>query len=290
MKFIIASEEFTGGDIRAKRRHFVCYVGESEILGRRPSLAELPTKAQTRTAVSGPVNVWYSSPEAVWTTEQPTRPMAHGTGAGRMMTLMLATQLSFQREQHQHGAGGAYPTPLKAITLTSPGAGATITIAADAPDWANGVIRNTGGATIDNFTFVQIAGTGQHNLSLACTTTDGWRITRCTYTGADGNGYFVYFSTYGLIDNCTITGGSGSDEWILVADHDAWQTASQKGTANAVFVEDCTLSAKGYLGRQRQRKCCGSFLHDGLAVAQSNWMDMADATNSPPRSFRLLEC
>ena len=294
VKFIIASEEFTGGDTYGSNGGTSFVTSGIGNTWSASVVGGIAYKGTDSNRGFGPVNFWYSSPEAIWTksgttyTTDGTRYSVQGAhdDAAPGDTIIVP-----EGATPTWGAGGAYLSLSKPITLTSPGAGATITIAADAPDWANGVIRNSGGAKIDNFTFQQIAGTGQNNSVLGCSGANDWRVTRCTYIGAAGNGYFVYFASYGLIDNCTIIGGAGNDEWIFGrGPNDAWQTASQKGTANAVFVEDCTLSAKGYLDANANANVVVRFCTITPSGGSIKLDGHGTATNSPPRSFRLLEC
>ena len=294
VKFIIASEEFTGGDTYGSNGGTSFVTSGIGNTWSASVVGGIAYKGTDSNRGFGPVNFWYSSPEAIWTksgttyTTDGTRYSVQGAhdDAAPGDTIIVP-----EGATPTWGAGGAYLSLSKPITLTSPGAGATITIAADAPDWANGVIRNSGGAKIDNFTFQQIAGTGQNNSVLGCSGANDWRVTRCTYIGAAGNGYFVYFASYGLIDNCTIIGGAGNDEWIFGrGPNDAWQTASQKGTANAVFVEDCTLTGQGYLDANAN----ASVVVRNCTITPTTGAIKLDGhgqySNTPARSFRLMEC
>jgi hypothetical protein len=101
-------------------------------------------------------------------------------------------------------------------------------------------------------------------------------------------GYFVYASTYGLIDNCTLNLVTGSDEPIFArGPSNSWQTLSSMGSTNAVYVENCTFNGPGYVcdinsnGRAAVRFCTinGTQKVDGHGVS----------TNSPPRSVRQME-
>lgn len=145
------------------------------------------------------------------------------------------------------GKGGVTVPVNKAIILTGSGTGATtINIASDAPTWTRGVIQISEGATVRDFTITQ-PGSG-NTTAFSAGSHNGWRITGIAYKSAPKAGYFCYAGSYGLIDNCTLNGGSGSDEIIFSrGPTDSWQTASSMGTVNAVYIEDCTFNAAGYV-------------------------------------------
>ena len=294
VKFVVGSEEFTGGDTYGNNGGTSFVTSGIGNTWSASVYSDVAYKGTDSNRGFGPVNFWYSSPEAVWTKDGTT----YSTDGTRFSVqgahddaapgdTILVPEGSVQT----WGSGGAALNLSKPVTLTSPGVGATIIIAADAPDWDNGVIRNSGGAKVDNFTFQQIAGTGQNNSVLGCSGASNWRVTRCTYIGAAGNGYFVYFGSYGLIDNCTIIGGAGNDEWIFGrGPNDAWQSPSQKGTANAVYIENCTMSAKGYLDANANANVVVRFCSLAPSGGSIKLDGHGTATNSPPRSFRSMEC
>ena len=98
-------------------------------------------------------------------------------------------------------------------------------------------------------------------------TVPGWRITEWTWDGTGGSGvvngsgngtgsvsdssyaiYSVGANSYGLVDQSNFVAVGGSDELIFVSGSpDAWTSADGGGTANALYVEDCTFNGQGYV-------------------------------------------
>lgn len=120
--------------------------------------------------------------------------------------------------------------------------------------------------------------------------TGGFRVTNVTFEGGTGAGIFVYFQgiASGLIDNCRINGQAGNAELIFGRGPDnAWQTDNTMGTANNIFVEDCTFSGDGYVNDAnsnarmvvRYNTITGRIKADGHGVA----------SNTPARSYRNME-
>lgn len=118
----------------------------------------------------------------------------------------------------------------------------------------------------------------------------GFRITNVTFEGGAGAAYFLYFQgiASGLIDNCRLTGQAGNAELIFGRGPDnAWQTDNTIGTANNIFVEDCTFSGSGYVNDAnsnarmvvRYNTITGPLKVDGHGVA----------SNTPARSYRNME-
>jgi hypothetical protein len=186
------------------------------------------------------------------------------------------------------GASGSSVSVNKAITLAGAGpSSTTINIASTGPTWGSGVINiSASGAVVSGFTITQ-PNTG-NTTAFTAGTSNGWRITNITYNSAATVGYFCYAGSYGLIDSCTLNAGGGSDELIFSrGPSDSWQTPSSMGTANAVYVEDCTFNNPGYVcdfnsnsrGVVRFCKITGQMKVDGHGVA----------SNSPPRSVRHME-
>jgi hypothetical protein len=185
------------------------------------------------------------------------------------------------------GAGKVQTVVNKAVTLNGAGTTSTfIKIASDGPVWGAGTISISAAAVVSGFAIQQPNTT--NTTALAAGTANGWRITNIVYNSAANVGYFVYASSYGLIDNCTINGGAGNDELIFArGPSDSWQTASSMGTANAVYIEDCTFNGPGYVcdmnsnSRGVVRFCTinGSMKVDGHGMA----------SNSPPRGVRHME-
>lgn len=187
------------------------------------------------------------------------------------------------------GANGTFVSVNKPITLAGAGTSSTtIVIASNAGTFSNATIRISAAAVVRSFKVQQTGGAATSGF--AATTTNGWRITDIVYSAAPTtpHGYFVYCSTYGLIDNCTVNGGGGPNELVFArGPADSWQTPSSTGTANALFIEGCTFTNGGYVcdinanGRAVVRFCTitGALVVDGHGVA----------SNSPARSVRHME-
>jgi hypothetical protein len=187
------------------------------------------------------------------------------------------------------GARGTNINVNKAITLLGAGTTQTIiTLSPTSPTWANGVIWISASATVRDFAVIQSGSAA--TTALSADTADGWRISDIMYTSANIAGYFCYASTYGLIDNCTIFGGSGSDEWIFTrGPTDSWTTPSSMGTASAVYVEDCTFNRQGYTdfnsnARAVVRFCTINPTTNGIKIDGHG-----KYSNSPPRGVRHVE-
>jgi hypothetical protein len=121
--------------------------------------------------------------------------------------------------------------------------------------------------------------------------TGGFRVTNVTYDGGAGAGYFIYFGDTvmsGLIDNCRLTGGAGNAELIFGrGPTNAWQIDHTMGTAQNIFIENCTFNGSGYVNDAnsnarmvvRYNTITGPIKVDGHGVA----------SNSPARSYRNME-
>lgn len=152
------------------------------------------------------------------------------------------------------GASDTYVDVNKAVTLLGAGQGSSnIVISTTAPTGRGGVIRITGGGTIRGFTFTHQTNSGASWFS--ANTTAGWRLAYCTYTAQSNSGGTVSAYCNGLIDHCTITGASGSQEHIWTSNgtpdsdqnNDYWEIPETMGSVNAVYVEDCTWNGDGYV-------------------------------------------
>lgn len=186
---------------------------------------------------------------------------------------------------------GTSGTPLslnKAITLAGDGTSSTtITIATDAPTWGTGIINISAAAVVKDFAVVQSTA-GNPTTAFTAGTVNGWRITNITHTSSSTAGYFLYASTYGLVDNCNITGGGGSDELILTrGPTDSWQTASSLGTSSAVYIENCTFAGSGYVSdfNSNSRAVVRFCTITGPIKIDAH----GKASNSPARSARSTE-
>ena len=178
-----------------------------------------------------------------------------------------------------------------AITLTGDGpASTTINISPSSPTFSSGgAIAITAAATVRGFTMTQPGGIT--TTGIKADTANGWRITNITYNSAAVAGYFVYFADkYGLIDNCTINGGSGSDEWIFGrGPSTSWQTASTLGTSSATYIENCVFNLQGYPDFNANSRGVIRFCTINGTTNTIKLDGHGYATNSPPRSFRELE-
>jgi hypothetical protein len=185
------------------------------------------------------------------------------------------------------GDGGTAIYVNKAVVLQGAGRKrTTIHIAKSAPSWGSGTIQISAPATVRSFSTIQpnAGATSAFSTGKA----NGWRVSDIDHTSAASCGYFVYASSYGLIDNCTVTGGGGSDELIFTrGPADSWRTANSCGSADAVYIEDCTFHANGYVcdfnsnARGVVRFCTVS----GRMKVDSHGL----ASNSPPRGVRQTE-
>lgn len=176
----------------------------------------------------------------------------------------------------------------KAIKLLGAGKGQTIVnLASTSPTSTAGVIAISAAATFGGVTINQ-PNTGETTAITCSSDADGWRITDIEYPGAANSGYFVYVNcSYGLIDNCHITGGAGNDEWIFVRGKaNSWQTPSSMGTDQVVMVEDCTMDLQGYIdANANSRVCVRKCTINGPVKLDSH----GKASNTPARSCRHFE-
>lgn len=292
---VIASEEFTGGDTFGSNGGTAFVTTDIGSTWSGYVIAGVTTKNPDSGRGYGPTNFKYSAPVAVWSKAGNVY-----TTDGNRYSVQSAINDSTEGDiidipagSFTWGASGAYLDLNKAVTLRGAGTGSTtINISATGGTYTNATIRVSAAATLKDFT-IQQPSSASATSAINCGTANGWRITNIVYNSdtVAENGYFVYFTTFGLIDNCTITGGVGSDEWIFGrGPSDAWQSASNKGTANAVYVENCVLTGQGYLDANANasvvvRNCsitptAGAIKLDGHG----------QYSNSPSRSFRLMEC
>ena len=185
------------------------------------------------------------------------------------------------------GAAGTYISISKPISLNGAGTAQTmINLAPSGPPWSGGVIRISAAATVKNFT---INGAGSGNVSaLACGTANGWRITGVHFNGVKGSGYFAYVGSYGLIKDCTINGGDGTEELIFGrGPADSWQTPDSMGTSDAVYIEDCTFAGQGYVCDANSN---ARFVVRFCTITGPMKIDgHGKASNTPPRGVRQME-
>ncbi|MFT3781201.1 MAG: hypothetical protein QM790_04230 [Nibricoccus sp.] len=177
----------------------------------------------------------------------------------------------------------------KAVTLAGAGQDVTtIDISPSAGSWGTGVISISAAATIKSFT-IRTPTSGGSGTAFSASA-NGFRITDIKFLGRTTtiNGYFVYAGSYGLVDNCSITGGSGENELIFLrGPSDSWQTDSTMGSANNFFIEDCTFGGQGYVNDCNSNSRCvvrfctitGAMKVDGHGKY----------SNTPPRGVRHME-
>jgi len=143
------------------------------------------------------------------------------------------------------GAGGSPIYIPNAVSLVGAGpANTIINLDPGAPGGVSGTLQFFAAITVKGFTI-----NGAGNATPFSTNSSGWRITNVVYNAGTDTSYFCFISQgTGLIDNCTITGGGGSDELIFATGSaNSWQTPDSLGGANNVYVEDCTFNGQGYL-------------------------------------------
>ena len=189
------------------------------------------------------------------------------------------------------GAGGTSLSIDKAITLAGAGQDVTnIDISPTAGSWTSGVISISAAATIKGLTLRTPTTGGCGTAFSASGSANGFRITDIKYLGQTTtiNGYFVYSDAYGLVDNCSVTGGSGENELIFLrGPANSWQTNSTMGGANNFFIEDCTFGGEGYVTDCNSNSRCvvrfctitGPIKIDGHGKY----------SNTPPRGVRHME-
>jgi len=184
------------------------------------------------------------------------------------------------------GDGGSAVNVGPAVTLAGAGPDqTTIQVSATAATYTRGIIRINGSATVRDLTIKGAPGAR----SVFTTGGSGWRITHITYLGVPNEGYFLYaHEGYGLVDSCTLTGGAGDSELIFTrGPSDSWQTPSSLGSANAVYIEDCTFHGPGYVSdfNSNARGVVRFCTVNGPMKVDAHGL----ATNTPPRSARHTE-
>ena len=186
------------------------------------------------------------------------------------------------------GASASYVSINKAITLQGAGTNTVINISSTGGTYTSATVRLTAtGAVLADMQFVQSGSAA--TTAISGSTANGWRVTGIDHVGAATQGYFLYYSTYGLIDNCTISGGSSSNELIFGrGPTDSWQTASSMGTTNAVYVEDCTFYGSGYVCDANSN--ARMVVRFNLITGASQKVDgHGKASNNPARGVRHME-
>ena len=186
------------------------------------------------------------------------------------------------------------------ITIRGQGDSTVIRLHDGGPTYTRGVIALWSAATIAD---LKIAGAatrpvtaitsyGYNNTAAGgINYSGGFRVTNVTYEGTTAAGHFIYFGdsiTSGVIDNCRLTGRAGNAELIFGrGPTNAWQINHTLGTAQNIFVEDCTFNGAGYVNDAnsnarmvvRYNTITGPIKVDGHGVA----------SNTPSRSYRNME-
>ncbi|MGE3841573.1 MAG: hypothetical protein AB7I50_08295 [Vicinamibacterales bacterium] len=176
----------------------------------------------------------------------------------------------------------------KAITLQGAGRGATIIeISPSAGSYASGTIRISAAAVVRRFTIRTSTTSSRTAFSASA---NGFRITDIEYTDQSeaNSGYFLYAGSYGLVDNCSITGGRGDMELIFArGPTDSWQTAHSIGGAGNLFIENNTFAGSGYVSDCNSNSRC--VLRYNTITGPMKIDGHGKASNTPPRGVRHME-
>lgn len=245
----------------------------------------------------GPVTFAYSAPVRTWT-KLGTTYTTDGTyyqilsaiaaaGAGDTVLIPAGT--------YTWGEGGVRLSVKAGVILAGAGQGATvINMHSTATTGFTSTLLSVGsGCVIRDMSFIGSTTTPLQRASLFATgTSTGWRITNITFTQQSGqSGYFLFgqYTPNGLVDNCTITGGTGNTELIFTRGRsNSWTTPDSIGGEDNIFIEDCTFNGGGYVNdansnaRHVVRNCTinGAIKVDGHGFASNG---------GPPRGFRHME-
>jgi hypothetical protein len=177
----------------------------------------------------------------------------------------------------------------KAITLRGAGRGVTtIEIASTAGSWGTGIIGIGAAATVRGFTIKTATGAGSGTAFVGVA--NGFRITDIEYIdrSARTSGYFLYAGSYGLVDNCSITGGRGDMELIFArGPADSWQTNHSIGGADNLFIENNEFLNAGYVSDCNSNSRC--VVRYNTITGQMKVDGHGKSTNTPARSVRHME-
>lgn len=178
------------------------------------------------------------------------------------------------------------------VTVVGQGDSTVITLDDTGKTYAGGVIACWAAATFKHFKIVgsDVAPVTAFSVSAFAFTT-GFRISDITYDGRNGGAYFAYIATGvigGLIDNCRLSADNLQSELIVGrGPTNSWQVASTVGTADNIFIEDCTFSTAGYTCDANSN---AHFVVRHNTIAGNNKIDGHGMdSNSPPRSVRNME-
>lgn len=241
----------------------------------------------------GPVNFQYTTPTKNWT----KLGSVYTLGDVEVYTVNSAIRdatagdtLNGPAGTATWGIGGYGVTINKAVTVRYAGSGlTTINISSTAPTQAaGGAVNITSNATFGGVTMVQPG--GNSTTAIRTSGVDGWRVTDVRYVGAAVDGYFIYATNYGLVDNCYIDGGSGGDEWIFMrGPSNAWTTDTTLGTGNAVYLENNTFYDQGYFDANSNAKVVARFNTVTPVAATVKFDVHGYSTNNPQQSGRSFE-
>lgn len=240
---------------------------------------------------AGPVSFKYSYPVATWTKAKRTYTT---DGAFYQVNSAISNAspgdtIIIKSGEYTWGEARNSLIISKAITLLGQDRDSTIiNISTSAPTFGSGAVTLAAPATIGRMTIKQ--GGGTNTTAITAPKASGWRITDVVYTSKPSAGYFLYAGSYGLVDHCTINGGSGSDEWIFTrGPSDSWQTESSWGTADAVYLEDCTFRLQGYADFNSNARAVVRFSTFEPTVNYVKLDAHGYTTNTPARSARHVE-
>jgi len=185
------------------------------------------------------------------------------------------------------------------VTVVGQGDSTVITLDDSGKTYSEGVIALWSAATFKHFKIIgsnvnpvtAFNVSSYNNPTTGINFTDGFRISDITYVGGTSGAYFAYINSgvnSGLIDNCRITGNSQQAELILGrGPANAWQSNNTLGTADNIFIEDCTYNTYGYVCDANSN---ARFVVRFCTVNGANKVDGHGlASNSPARSFRNME-
>lgn len=185
------------------------------------------------------------------------------------------------------GDSSTYINLNKRITLEGNGIDNTTVIISDSSGkWTSAALRISAAAIVKGF---RVQGATTEGRTPFAASANDFRITGVQYDQIGRSGYFVYISAdRALIDNCIINGVSGASEFIFLrGSEDSWTTPSSMGTADNVFLEDCTFNGRGTV--------CNANSNARIVVryCNLNGSNKVDghgfASNTPARSVRHME-
>lgn len=187
------------------------------------------------------------------------------------------------------GAGNTSIVINNAVTLAGAGPGNTIIdLDPTGPTIGNGVIKINSNAVVGAFTINQPTSSNVVPFAVS-SSTSGWRITNITYNAGASDGYFCIVNlAYGLIDSCTINDTNAESELIFGRGPlNSWQTSDSLGTANNVYIENCTFNGPAYVcdANSNARFVVRYCTITGISKIDGHGL----ASNTPARGVREME-